>query len=136
MAGAGADGAVDGAFASATGGFGAGVDNGVAGSGCTSTFGGALVSTVVTLFVSSVAGAGLGAGAVAVSTTGNVRVSNLRSGAFGMSRFSVVFSDCCGVLLRNIGTKMIASAISTAAPSRRCFRAESIGSFRRELCQL
>jgi len=98
-----------------------------------STFGGALVSTIATLLGSA---AGAGAGVAVVSTTGSVRVSNLRSGAFGMSRFNVVFSVCCGVFERNIGTKMIASAISTAAPSRRCFKAESIGISPRELRQL
>src|SRR6185312_1539229 len=90
-------------------------------SGRASATGVACVSTVTTL-----SGFAIGAAADSVPATGKVRVWKSRSGALGISRFSVVFCGCGGALPRNMGTKITASAISTAAPIRRCFKAESM----------
>src|SRR5512146_2698694 len=91
---------------------------------------GAFVSTVTSLS-EDLAGAsvppGAAAGADGAGSTASVRVSNLRSGNGGMSRFWIALSGLGGALPRNIGTKMIASATSTAAPSRRCLKAGSMG---------
>jgi hypothetical protein len=61
------------------------------------------------------------------ASTGRTRVSNSRLGGGGISR-STVAESCFGPLpLNSIGTKMMASAIRTTAPSRRCFKAGSMG---------
>src|SRR5580765_1008866 len=71
-----------------------------------SNVGGAFVSTVGSLS-DDLAGAAAEGAALAGGSTGSVRVSNLRSGNGGMSRFWIALSVFGGALPRNIGTKMI-----------------------------
>ena len=73
------------------------------------------------------------AGGVPAGATSSVRVCSSRSGAGGMARLTVWSASVFGGVLGNIiGRNRTASAIRTAAPSRRVFKE---GSIRPALCE-
>jgi hypothetical protein len=89
---------------------------------------GAVAVSTVVIRPSSAAGADDGVSGLGGSI-GNTRVWNSRSGSGGIASVEVSISAVfCGAveLDMNIGTKMTASAINTAAPSRRCFNDKSM----------